>query len=150
MVVARPLGFEIDFVNPISGSPAWFVVIILKFILHSFLKSKFMKKKNSLTPKKFYFRSPIFINQYIFKFTLLKKLQRIAFSKEFRSELMLSVLGQGFARWFGQLGVFSKKHIHKVVEIFILLFSPRFPECIYQKKNLSKKCLLREKYSKYN
>ena len=47
---------------------------------------------------------------------------------------MLPILGQGFARWFGQLGVFSKKHIHKVVEIFILLFSPRFPKYIYFKK----------------
>ena len=33
MAVARPYGFEIDFVrNPISGSAAWFFVIILKFI----------------------------------------------------------------------------------------------------------------------
>ena len=33
MAVARPLGFEIVFVrNPISGSAAWFFVIIFKFI----------------------------------------------------------------------------------------------------------------------
>ena len=33
MAVAQPLGFEIDFVrNSISGSAAWFFVIILKFI----------------------------------------------------------------------------------------------------------------------
>ena len=33
MAVARLLGAEIDFVrNPISGSAAWFYVIILKFI----------------------------------------------------------------------------------------------------------------------
>ena len=30
MAVARPLGFEINFVrNPISGSAAWFFIIIL-------------------------------------------------------------------------------------------------------------------------
>ena len=44
--VARPYGFAIDFVrNRFSESAAWFFVIILKFILHPFLKSKFMKKK---------------------------------------------------------------------------------------------------------
>ena len=33
MAVAQPLDFEIDFArNPISGSAAWFFVIILKFI----------------------------------------------------------------------------------------------------------------------
>ena len=65
--VARPYSFEIDFVrNLFSGSAWWFFVIILKFILHPFLKSKFMRK-NTLTPKKFHFESPIFINQNIFK-----------------------------------------------------------------------------------
>ena len=43
--VARPYGFEINFVrNPISGSAAWFFVIILKFILTALFESNFMKK----------------------------------------------------------------------------------------------------------
>ena len=38
MPVARPNGFGIDFARkPISGSAAWFYVIILKLFLHSFL-----------------------------------------------------------------------------------------------------------------
>ena len=41
MAVARPLGFEIDFVrNPISGSAAWFFVIILKFIFTAIFEIK--------------------------------------------------------------------------------------------------------------
>ena len=45
MAVARPYGFEIDFLrNPISVSAAWFFVIILKFIFQLFFKSKFMQK----------------------------------------------------------------------------------------------------------
>ena len=43
MAAAQPLGFEIDFVsNPISGSAAWFFVIILQFILTAIFESKFM------------------------------------------------------------------------------------------------------------
>ena len=66
MAVARPLGFEIDFVrNPISGSAALFFIIILKFILTPIFEIK-VHVKNSLTQKKFHFRSRIFIDQYIF------------------------------------------------------------------------------------
>ena len=64
MAIARPLGFEIDFArNPISGSAAWFFVIIVKFIFTAIFEIK-KHVKNSLTPKKFHFRSPIFINEY--------------------------------------------------------------------------------------
>ena len=66
MAVARPNGYKIDFVrNPISGSAAWFFVIILKFIFKPIFEIK-IHEKNSLTPKKVYFRRPIFINQHIF------------------------------------------------------------------------------------
>ena len=52
MAVARPYGFEIDFVrNLISGSAAWFFVIIVKFIFTSIFKIKIFEKK-FLTPKK--------------------------------------------------------------------------------------------------
>ena len=54
MAVAQPLDFEIDFArNPISGSDVWFLVIILKFIFTSILKSEIMQK-NSLAPKNLY------------------------------------------------------------------------------------------------
>ena len=53
MVVARPYGFEIDFVrNPIFQSGTWFFVNILKFILTSFFEIR-THEKNSLTPKNF-------------------------------------------------------------------------------------------------
>ena len=46
MAVARPYGFEIDFVrNPISGSAAWFFVIILKFIFTLIFEIKLYEKK---------------------------------------------------------------------------------------------------------
>ena len=47
--------------EPISESAAWFFVIILKFIFTSIFEIK-IHEKNSLTPKKFHFRRPIFIN----------------------------------------------------------------------------------------
>ena len=54
MAVARPYGFEIDFVrNPISES-AWFFDIILKFIFTSILKI-ISREKKPLTPKNFIF-----------------------------------------------------------------------------------------------
>ena len=60
MAVARLYGFEIDFVrNPISESAALFFVFILKFIFTAIFEIK-IYEKNSLTPKKFHFRSPIF------------------------------------------------------------------------------------------
>ena len=39
-----------------------FSLLSLNYFLHQFLKPKFMRK-NSLTPRKFHFRRPIFINQ---------------------------------------------------------------------------------------
>ena len=46
MAVARPYGFEINFVrNPISGSAAWFFVIILKFIFAAIFEIKIYEKK---------------------------------------------------------------------------------------------------------
>ena len=60
MAVARPLGFEIDFVrNPISGSAAWFFVIILKFILTPIFEIKVHEKK-FLDTKKISFSKPDF------------------------------------------------------------------------------------------
>ena len=45
MAVARPYGFEIDFVrNPISESAAWFVVINLEFIFTAIFKIKIHEK----------------------------------------------------------------------------------------------------------
>ena len=45
MAVAQPYGFEIDFVrNSISGSAAWFFVIILKFIFAAIFEIKIYKK----------------------------------------------------------------------------------------------------------
>ena len=62
MAVARPYGFEIDFVrNFISGSAAWFFLIILKFIFTPIFEIK-IHEKNSLIPKKtFHYWWPIFI-----------------------------------------------------------------------------------------
>ena len=49
MAVARPYGFEIDFVrNPISLSAAWFFVFILKFIFTPIFDIK-IYEKNSMT-----------------------------------------------------------------------------------------------------
>ena len=46
MAVARPYGFEIDFVrNPISGPAAWFFVIILKLIFTPIFEIKIYEKK---------------------------------------------------------------------------------------------------------
>ena len=53
MAIARPYGFEIDFVrNPISGSAARLFFIILEFIFTPIFEIK-IHEKNSLTPKKF-------------------------------------------------------------------------------------------------
>ena len=63
MAVARPLGFEIDFVrNPISGSAAEFFVSILKFILTSIFLIRIHGKnvfdtENFLTPKILFLRA---------------------------------------------------------------------------------------------
>ena len=68
MAVARPLGFEMDFVrNPISGSAAWFFVIILKFIFTPIFEIKVHEKK-FLDTKKNSFSKPDFhysINLYL-------------------------------------------------------------------------------------
>ena len=46
MAVAQPLDFEIDFArNPISGSAAWFFVIIVKFIFTAIFEIKNHVKK---------------------------------------------------------------------------------------------------------
>ena len=51
MAVARPYGFEIDFVrNPFSWSAAWFFVIILKLIFTAIFDIKIHEEK-SLTEK---------------------------------------------------------------------------------------------------
>ena len=61
MAVAQPLGFEIDSVrNPISGSAAWFFVIILKFIFTVIFEIKVHVKK-LLGTKKFSFSKPDFL-----------------------------------------------------------------------------------------
>ena len=53
MAVAQPYSFSIDFVrNPISGSTAWFFVIILKFIFTPIFEIKIQEKK-FLDNKKF-------------------------------------------------------------------------------------------------
>ena len=45
MAVVRSYGFELDFVrNPISGSAAWFFVIILKLILTPIFEIKIHEK----------------------------------------------------------------------------------------------------------
>ena len=45
MAVAQPNDFEIDFVrNPVSGSAAWFFVIMLKFILTLIFESEIHEK----------------------------------------------------------------------------------------------------------
>ena len=46
MAVVQPFGFEIDFArNPISGSAAWFFVIIVKFIFTAIFEIKVHVKK---------------------------------------------------------------------------------------------------------
>ena len=63
MAVARPYGFEVDFVwKPISWSAASFFVIILKFIFTPIFKSKFSKK--ILGTKKICFQSHIFADDF--------------------------------------------------------------------------------------
>ena len=58
MAVARPLGFEIDFVgNPISGSAGWFFVIILKFIFTPICEIKVHEKKFLDTKKISFFKA---------------------------------------------------------------------------------------------
>ena len=55
MAVSQLLDFEIDFArNPISGSAAWFFVIILKFIMTAIFELK-NHLKNSLAPKQISF-----------------------------------------------------------------------------------------------
>ena len=57
MAVVQPLDFEIDFErNPISGSAAWFMVIILKFIFTATFEIK-NHVTNSLAPKNFIFEA---------------------------------------------------------------------------------------------
>ena len=52
MAVSRPYGFEIDFGrNAISGSAAWFFVIVLKFIFTSICEIRIYKKKFLNTKK---------------------------------------------------------------------------------------------------
>ena len=50
--------------DPIFESSAWFFVIILKFIFTSIFEIK-IHEKNSLIPKKFHFRRPIFNKHHI-------------------------------------------------------------------------------------
>ena len=60
IAVARSYGFEIDFVwNPISGSAAWFFVIIIKFIFTTIFEIKIHEKK-FLGTKKISFSKPDF------------------------------------------------------------------------------------------
>ena len=54
MNVAQPLGFEIDFARyPISGSAAWFFIIILKLIFTPIFEIK-VHEKNSWHRKKIF------------------------------------------------------------------------------------------------
>ena len=54
MAVARPYGFEIDFVrNPFSGLAVWFFVITLKFISTLIFSTKIKERKFVDTKKKF-------------------------------------------------------------------------------------------------
>ena len=58
----RPIGSKIDFTgDPIFESARWFFIFILKFIFTSIFEIK-IHEKNSLTRKKFHFRTPIFIS----------------------------------------------------------------------------------------
>ena len=60
MAAARSYGFEIDFVrNPISGSAAWFFVIILQFIFTAIFEINVHEKK-FLDTKKISFSKPDF------------------------------------------------------------------------------------------
>ena len=57
MAVARPYGFEINFVrNTICGSAALFFVIILKFIFTPLFEIK-IQRKNFLTQKNLIFKA---------------------------------------------------------------------------------------------
>ena len=65
MELVSPIGFKIDFLGDlICESAAWFLVIILKFIFTPIFEIK-NNEKNSLKPKKFHFRRPIFMKQQI-------------------------------------------------------------------------------------
>ena len=58
MAVARLYGFEIDFVtNPISGSAAWFFVIIFEFIFTPIFEIKIHEEK-FVDTKKISFSKP--------------------------------------------------------------------------------------------
>ena len=66
MAVARPYGFEIDFLrNPFSGSAVWFFVIILKFILTPIFEIKIHVEK-FLDTKKISFSKSDFHNKHRF------------------------------------------------------------------------------------
>ena len=78
MAVAQPLDFEIDFArNPISGSAAWFFVIILKFFstaifeIKNHVKKFLGTKKNSFSKPDFYKPIHIYLKykyEFIFNF----------------------------------------------------------------------------------
>ena len=58
MAVARPYGFEIDFLrNPISGSASWFFVSILKFIFIPIFEIQIHEKKLFDPKKNFIFEA---------------------------------------------------------------------------------------------
>ena len=58
MAVARPYGFEIDFVwNPISGSAAWFFFIIFKFIFTPIFGTKIHEQNPWHQKKNFIFEA---------------------------------------------------------------------------------------------
>ena len=60
MTVARPYGFEIDIArNSIPGSAAWFIIIILKFILTLIFEIKIHEEK-FLDTEKISFSKPDF------------------------------------------------------------------------------------------
>ena len=90
MAIARLYGFEIDFVgNPISGSAAWFFIIISKFITTPIFEIK-IYEKNSLAPKKFIFEARfdstsmlIWRHYYLFKSSAMCEKLKIGLQKEF-------------------------------------------------------------------
>ena len=68
MAGARPYAIKIDFVrNPIPGSAAWFLVIILKFIFTHIFEIKIHEKKCVIQKKSSFGRS-ILINQHVCNF----------------------------------------------------------------------------------
>ena len=65
MDVAQPLGFEIDFARyPISGSAAWFFIIILKLIFTPIFEIK-VHEKNSWHRKKNIFEARLLVSSSI-------------------------------------------------------------------------------------